>query len=848
LKKLGTLIVLPVLPARIARLTELAYNLWWSWNPGAQALFSALDNRLWDRVHHNPVRFLRWIDQSHLDRAASGSEYVERYEAVLASFDAYMTARDTWFSRSYPSMVGKTIAYFSAEFGLHESLPIYSGGLGILAGDICKAASDLGVPLVGVGFLYGQGYFRQQIDNQGRQEAYYDALDFPSLPLKLAKDGNGNDVVVTVSLPERDVALRVWQAQVGRVPLYLLDADVEANRPQDRGLTARLYGGDEETRLAQEIVLGLGGVRALRALGINPSVWHMNEGHSAFLTLERLRELVGQGYSFDVAREIVAADSTFTTHTPVPAGNDAFHFDLISRYFDRFWPQLGLDRESFLALAKQDLPWGAFYSMTVLAMRLASTRNGVSRLHGETTRKMWSFLWPEVAPDEAPIISITNGVHTETWLGPEMVALYDRYLPFDWRDRMDDVSVWQGVYAIPDEELWEARRDARLRCLRFIRERVKAERLRRGEPTSAVEEADSLLNPEALTIGFARRFATYKRATLILSDLPRLQRLLNQPDRPVQIIFAGKAHPADEPGKALIQRVVQIAKDPEFQGKIVFIEDYDMEVARNLVQGVDLWLNTPRRPMEASGTSGLKAGLNGVPSASILDGWWKEAYNGTNGWAIGDDREYPDQEAGDLADARSLYDLLEHEIVPAFYTRDERSLPVSWLQVMRAAIASIAPAFAARRVVKEYVEQMYAPAAERAALLSENGGEVARSLTEWKALIKREWANVHVEASVTADGPITLGTPVPLRAKVHLGSIEPSQVAVEVVYARAMNGSQEHTDSAPLEWNGKTEDGDHIYSGSFIPRYNGTIIYGVRVRPINGYLNNQFEMGLARWA
>ena len=848
MKKLGTLIVLPVLPSKIGRLSELAYNLWWSWNQEAQALFSSLDSRLWRRVHHNPVRFLRWVDQERLDRAASSAEYVERYEAVLAAFDAYMSAHHTWFSRAHPSLVGKTIAYFSAEFGLHESLPIYSGGLGVLAGDICKAASDLGVPLVGVGFLYGQGYFRQQIDSQGRQEAYYDVLDFPSLPLMLAQDGKGKDVVVSVSLPEREVALRVWKAQVGRVSLYLLDADLEENRQQDRGLTARLYGGDDETRLAQEMVLGLGGVRALRALGISPSAWHMNEGHSAFLNLERLRELVGQGYRFDVAKEIVAADSAFTTHTPVPAGNDAFHFDLVSKYFADFWPQLGLDRDAFLALGKQDLPWGSFFSMTVLAMHLAATRNGVSKLHGETTRKMWSFLWPEVAPSETPIGAITNGVHTETWLGPEMGELMDRYQAFDWRDRLDDATAWQGVDSIPDEELWEVRRQARLRCLRFVRERLQAERLRRGEPPPAVDAAESLLEPEALTIGFARRFATYKRATLILTDLSRLRRLLNNPERPVQIVFAGKAHPADEPGKALIQRVCQLAKEPGFEGKIVFVEDYDMEVARNLVQGVDLWLNTPRRPMEASGTSGLKAALNGVPSASILDGWWKEAYNGTNGWAIGDEREYASQEAGDLADALSLYELLENDIVPAFYDRDERGLPNRWLKIMRAAIRSIAPAFTARRVVKEYVDLVYAPAAERAALLREDNGEAARKLTDWKVLINREWSKVQVEASAAVHGPITLGAPVKMQARVRLGAIDPSQVVVEVVYARAMNGYPEHMDTAPLEWTGQAADGSHTFSGSFIPRYNGTIIFGVRARPIHGYLNSQFEMGLARWA
>ncbi|MBF6592100.1 MAG: alpha-glucan family phosphorylase, partial [Ktedonobacterales bacterium] len=613
---------------RIGRLHELAYDLWWTWNADAQALYAAIDPEIWARGEHNAIRVLMEASATRLDALAQESDYLARYDAVLAAFDVYLRSEATWFSRAHPEAAGKTVAYFSAEFGLHESLPIYSGGLGILAGDHCKEASDLGVPLVGVGFLYPQGYFRQRITAKGGQEALYEKLHFSEVAARPATDPDGHEVVIGVDLPGRTVYAKVWRIQVGRVPLLLMDTDVEPNAPEDRTLSARLYGGDHEMRIAQEIMLGIGGVRALRALRIDANVWHMNEGHSAFLGLERSRELVsGLGCDFEVARRIAAANAIFTTHTPVAAGNDVFNFDLVERYFHAYWPQLGLDRDRFFDLARQRTSWGDGFSMTVLALRLSAQHNGVSRLHGDVSRKMWHFLWPDLEESEVPITSITNGVHTATWLAPSLNQLYCRSLGADWYARLDDPDLWRHVAEIPDEALWSAHQALKADLITYARARLRRQRTRLGEGTAAVEATDGVLDPRALTIGFGRRFATYKRATLLFRDPQRLARLLSTSERPVQIIFAGKAHPNDQPGQDFIRQVYEYSRQPEFAGRIVFLEDYDMDMARHLVSGCDVWLNTPIRPHEASGTSGQKASLNGLPNCSIIDGWWEEGYD-----------------------------------------------------------------------------------------------------------------------------------------------------------------------------------------------------------------------------
>ncbi len=696
------------LPNRINRLYELAYNLWWSWHPEAQALYQAIDPTLWERTGHNPVRFLREVTLAGLEAKSTDAMFLAQYDRVLIEFDLYLRDDQTWFDRTHPERKHQTIAYFSAEFGIHESLPIYSGGLGILSGDHCKEASDLGLPFVGVGFLYPQGYFRQFINSEGTQEALYERLNFAELPAVAARTANGAEVRISVDLPGRTVHVKVWRFQVGRIPLLLMDTDVEQNAPEDRELSARLYGGDQSLRVAQEIILGIGGVRVLRAMGINPAVWHMNEGHSAFLGLELLRERVGRGESLEHAAAEISKHAVFTTHTPVPAGNDAFPLDLMDRFFGGYWPQLGIDRDSFMNIALQQQNWGPTFSMTVLALRLSTYHNGVSELHGAVARQMWQFLWPDKAVDEVPIGHVTNGVHTGTWLAPTMGAMFDAVLGPGWRERLDEPETWTRISAMPDEVLWSVHTGLKQDLARFVRERAWQRQRRLGYHRDDAISGD--INPNALIIGFARRFATYKRATLIFRDLPRLKRLLNNPERPMQIIFAGKSHPADEPGKSFIRDVYNMARDPELQGKIFFVEEYDINVGRHLVQSVDVWLNNPRRPLEASGTSGEKASLNGIPNLSVLDGWWREAYNGKNGWAIGREEAYENLEQQDVDDAESLYTLLKTDVIPRFYNRGADGLPHEWIAVMKEAIRTVAPEFSFRRMLKEYVEKYYVPA------------------------------------------------------------------------------------------------------------------------------------------
>jgi starch phosphorylase len=694
------------IPARISRLRDLAYNLWWSWHPEAQDLYRTIDPELWEADYHNPVDFLRDVRQARLAAAADDAAYLKQYDAVLAAFDGYMAADDTWYQTAHGDAGDQLIAYFSAEFGLHESLPIYSGGLGVLAGDHVKEASDLGLPFVAVGFIYPQGYFRQQLDPSGWQEAIYNKLNFADIAAMQATTPDGHEVVVEVDLPGRAIYAKVYRIQVGRVALLLMDTDIHPNSPQDRELSARLYGGDQEMRVAQEIVLGIGGVRALRQLGMSPTVYHMNEGHSAFLVLELAREKVLAGTRFADAVDEIRRQSVFTTHTPVPAGNDAFPVPLMEKYFEQYWPQLGLSREEFMDVAMQHQSWGPTFAMTVLALKMSSGHNGVSKLHGHVARGMWQWMYDGQQQDDVPITSITNGVHTATWLAPRMRALYDTYLGKDWEDRLDDPALWAGIHDIPDNVIWGARRELKRALVEFTRERTQRRHARLGYPPVAWP----LLDENTFTIGFARRFATYKRATLLFRDQDRIRNILNRQDRPVQVIFAGKAHPADHPGKLFIQQVYQMSQQYGFAGKIVFLEEYDMCVARYLVHGVDMWLNTPRRPHEASGTSGQKASLNGAVNCSILDGWWPEAYNGKNGWAIGEEHEYSNYEEQDWNDSQHLYQLLENEIVPLYYDRPD-GIPHGWLKVAKEAIITVAPMFSTRRMVKEYAERLYLPAA-----------------------------------------------------------------------------------------------------------------------------------------
>jgi len=696
------------LPPRIARLSDLAYNLWWSWHQEARDLFKLLDFPLWRSTNHNPVRMLEEASPERLARAAKDPLFLRHYDAVMLAFDRDLQNGHRWFPHEYPELTDRPVAYFSAEFGLHQSLPVYSGGLGVLAGDHAKEASDLGVPFIGVGFIYSQGYFRQHIPPHGWQEAVYPALKTQETPLLPILDEEGRQVRVRVRLVTQEVEVALWQVQVGSVRLCLMDTDLEENAPWDRGLSARLYGGDREMRISQEIVLGVGGVRALRALNLRPAAWHMNEGHCAFMVLERIRELVAEGLSFDEAAAAVRATTIFTTHTPVPAGHDAFDFSMVEKYFNHYWDSLGLTREAFMELGR--VPGEANFNMTALALRFADYRNAVSQRHGEVSRRMWQVLWPDQPVEEVPIAHVTNGVHLPSWIYGPLSDLFDRYLAPDWRERHDDPLIWKRLDDIPAAELWAVHQEQKRKMMSFIRERARRRRIAGEMDPDQVLAAGAFLDPEALTIGFARRFATYKRATLLFRDVERLKRIIHDLHQPVQFIFAGKAHPADEAGKHLLQQVYAMAKDPAMGGRIAFVEDYDMHVARYLVQGVDVWLNTPRPPYEASGTSGQKAAMNAIPNLSVLDGWWVEGYNGANGWAI-PALEVEEPAALDAHDANALYQLLEEEVVPLFYDRDADGVPRGWVAVMKEAIRTSAPVFCTRRMVREYAERFYAPAA-----------------------------------------------------------------------------------------------------------------------------------------
>ena len=845
---LGQFSVFPTLPEPIERLEALANNLWWAWHDDVQALYRTLSEEVWEATNHNPVKLLREVSQARLDEIAQDPAFLVQYREVLRQFDAYMKQKDTWFQQNHADYAAGPIAYFSAEFGLHEVLPIYSGGLGILSGDHCKTASDLGLPFVGVGFLYPQGYFTQKINADGYQEAEYEKLDFSEVPAHPAKDSNGNEVIVNVNLPGRIVYARLWEINVGRINLYLMDTDLPQNAPQDRDLSARLYGGDKEIRIAQEIVLGIGGVRALDALGIRPAVYHMNEGHAAFLGLERIRQFMANDeLSFGESVELTKASNLFTTHTPVAAGNDAFSFELMDKYFSFYWGELGLTREAFLDLGRWNTPWGMQFSMTVLAMRLSCYHNGVSKLHGAVSRQMWSDLWPGLPIEEVPIDSITNGVHLESWLSPHLSALVEEASAPQWQDDQDDPAFWNVVEHIEDRDLWEAHQDSKKAMINLIRQRIQQQRLRHGETVQRINESVTLLNPEALTIGFARRYATYKRATLIFRDMDRIKRILSDPEHPVQIIFSGKAHPADEPGKALIQQIYQLSQQPAFRGKLLFVENYDINIGRHLVQGVDVWLNNPRRPLEASGTSGQKAGLNGVLNFSVLDGWWPEGYNGENGWAIGEERAYKDEATQDEADALSLYEHLERGIIPLFFDRDEDGVPVHWIQRMKASIRSIAPQFNTRRMVKDYFEQYYFPAAQRYARLSADRFRSGKALAAWKTRMRQLWPAIGLRAEGPQDGHWTVGEKIEVTAFLFPGTIEPEEVEVELVVIRR-NGAEGPVSVTKMVRQKVQEDGTWVYQGAFQTSHNGHYVYGVRAMPKNPALANPFETGLVRWA
>lgn len=854
MKPIRTFIAIPALPAPIERLRELAHNLHWAWDHDTIELFRRLDTDLWETTGHNPVLMLGTIEQARLEAAATDEGFLAHLERVARDLDVYKASESTWFHRTYGVATSALIAYFSAEFGITECLSIFAGGLGVLAGDHLKSASDLGVPLVGVGLLYQQGYLQQYLNDAGRQQEAYKDNDFHSLPLTLERRADGTPLTVSIPHPGQSIIAQIWRAQVGRVPLYLLDTNIPANqRPDDRDITDQLYGGDREMRIRQEIVLGIGGFRALEALGLEPVVFHMNEGHSAFLALERTRRLMEtHGLSFEEACNVASAGLVFTTHTPVPAGHDYFAPDLMDRYLGDYARALGLSRRDFLALGRQDPNNEAEpFCMTILALRMASHRNGVSRLHAQVSRRMWQGLWPRVPEDEVPIMHITNGVHFQSWLSREMKELYDRYLGPRWREDVTDQTVWQHADHIAAEELWRTHERRRERLVAFCRRRLSNQLVQRGASQAALRVADEILDPEALTIGFGRRFATYKRATLILRDPDRLLRILNHPDRPVQIVFAGKAHPRDDPGKELIQRVYDFAHQDAFRRRLVFIEDYDMAVARALVQGADVWLNTPLRPREASGTSGMKAMANGVLNLSILDGWWDEAYTRGVGWAIGRRETYDNSDYQDQVEAEALYGLLERDIVPTFYDRGPDGLPRNWITLMKASIQTLCPRFTTHRMVGEYTQRQYLPVATHYQQMTVDNMARARALAAWKVRVQASWAKVRIEA---ADGEFPTEIPVGgvahVQAQVQLGDLKPDDVAVQVYLGRIdAAGEIIEADAIPMEPIRSDGNGSYLYQTQDVScRRSGMYGYTVRVIPKHPDLIMPFLPGLIVWA
>jgi glycogen phosphorylase len=842
--------VTPTLPATLEPLREMSFNLWWTWEPSARRLFRHLDPELWNRTNHNPVRMLQLSRQSRLEEVSQDKAFLRELKDVHDAFRNYLARKDTYGKTGAGSAIKNPVAYFSAEFGFHESIPNYSGGLGILAGDHCKSASDLDLNFVAIGLLYRHGYFKQQIDKEGVQEAVNLNQNFHDLPIREVRRGDAN-LLISVRILDREVFAKIWQLQVGRVNLYLLDTETPENSAEDRLITAELYGGDLEMRMRQEIMLGIGGVKALSALGIEADVFHMNEGHSAFLALERIRlNVVEKKLDFYSALQVVAAANVFTTHTPVPAGNDSFPREMMRKYFGQFAKELNIPFDELFSFGQTRVNPSDPFSMTILALRLSRHANGVSKLHGEVTRSLWKDVWTGVPVHEVPITSITNGVHTKTWMAPEFSALYSRYL-HDWEEHLTEADFWRGVIDIPDAQLWETHQKLKFRLVEFVRERVRMRRERVGESPEAIRRVNQILDPEILTIGFARRFATYKRGALLFGNKERLHRLLNDTTRPVQFIFAGKAHPRDEAGKAVIQEVYKFSRQAGLEDHLVFLEDYDSYIARRLVQGVDLWLNHPLRPLEASGTSGMKLAPNGGLNLSVLDGWWREGYNGNNGWAIGPEIDNGTIEFQNEVDAASLYQLLENQIIPLYYAKPDGKLPLAWLQLMRESIRSVTPVFNTHRMVKEYTERLYIPAAKSHEDFSRDNCSAATHLSQWKSKMRKDWPQVRiqdVQIGNTDRQNIPVGESLQLSARVHLGAVDPKHVRVEAYHGESENGGIKNPAVTILAQSSQNGDGSYIYQGLVPASESGAYGFSVRVVPTNPHLMQEHELRLITWS
>ncbi len=842
----------PQLPKRIEKLSEIANNLWWSWNTEFLRLFQKIDRDLWEQSNKNPVKFLKCVSQEKLEAAAKDTSFLKEYDKIASNFESYMNSKNTWFLNKYPENKKDLIAYFSAEYGLDETLPIYSGGLGILSGDHLKSASDLGIPLVAVGLLYKNGYFNQKINGYGQQETEYHNIDLYDLPIHPVKDDKGEDLTIYVKFPKRRLYLKVWQINVGRVKLYLLDSDIDKNNEEDRDVTLRLYGGDQEMRIRQEIVLGMAGVNLLtKYLKLEPTVYHMNEGHSAFLNLEIIKNIIQEKQvSFEVAKDIASSKTVFTTHTPVPAGNDIFPLNLVEKYFKDFWPRLGLSREEFLRLGmKPGIDLDVGFNMGILALKIAGKKNGVSKLHGAVSRELFGDVWPNIAANESPIGYVTNGIHTCSWLAPKLKELYNKYLIPYWQDNIHQEYVWEKIKNIPDEKLWDVHVERKEKLLKIVKDST-TERLRRsGYSYEEINEIVSKLNPNSLTIGFARRFATYKRATLIFKDLERITQILNNSERPVQLIFAGKAHPADKEGQDLIKYIHEISMMPQFKGKIFLLENYNIAMSRYLVSGVDVWLNNPRRPMEASGTSGQKASVNGVINFSVLDGWWAEGYTQNNGWTIGTNAEYISYEEQDIADSQSMYRALEEKIIPTYYTKEKNGLPKKWIEIMKNSIITTGGKYSTSRMLVDYTNQYYMPLCNLTKNYYEDIDNVA-AFNSWKKDLHNNWKDIKITQVNNLDNiTIDAGNNIEVGCEVQLPNINVDNVTVEVYYGKILeDGIVENVSIIPMKLlDFDEEDKKYYFTAKIELTTGGNYGYTFRVVPKHEMLLEPANLNLIKW-
>ena len=841
----------PQLPKRIEKLSVIANNLWWSWNSNFLKLFKEIDIDLWERVEKNPVKFLKNVSQEKIEEIVENQDFLKQYDKFVKDFEDYLKSKNTWFNKKYPDNSGDLIAYFSAEYGLDEILPIYSGGLGILSGDHLKSASDLGVPLIAVGLLYKHGYFWQKINGYGEQETEYKDLEVENLPILPAKDVDGEDLIISVDMPKKKLYIKVWKIKVGRVTLYLMDSDIEANIQEYREITKTLYGGNQETRIQQEIVLGMAGVELLRRLGVKPTVYHMNEGHSSFLILKLIENIIkDKKVSFNIARDIVSSKTVFTTHTPVPAGNDIFPLELMETYFKDYWEKLGIDKQEFFKMGmKPNSNPNSGFDMGVLALKVAGKKNGVSKLHGAVSRELFGDIWPNIAANESPITYVTNGIHTCSWIPQNIKNLYNEYLAPYWQDNIYNDETWERINNIPDEKLWNMHLERKRKLIALVKQSTMNRLHRCGYSYQEIDKITSKLSENVLTIGFARRFATYKRATLIFKDLERITQIFSNENRPIQIIFAGKAHPADKEGQDLIKYIHEISMKPQFKGKIFLLENYNIAMSRYLISGVDVWLNTPRRPMEASGTSGQKASVNGVINFSVLDGWWAEGYNQKNGWYIGLNEEYENYEVQDKADSEDIYTTLENKIIPTYYDRNKENIPEKWVKIMKNSIISTGGKFSTSRMLVDYVDKLYIPLCN---IYNKYYSklDMVTELNMWKENLYKNWDDIKITQENNLDNiTIDAGNYIDVRCKVTLPNISVENIVAQVYYGRIEeSGVVDDIQVIPMKLENRDEENKtYTYTAKIKLVNGGEYGYTFRVMPKHEMILDSENLDLIKW-